>query len=240
MTRRRLAPKPAVRTLQTLLADSTGRLPLRRALRLARGVVKAVAASHAAGALLPGLSPASIELAGDGGVAVRAGSAALHAPELIAGRAPTVASDAYAVGAVLFQLFTGLTLAQARARSPVPRLHAVPAPSRFNPSLPDAVDALLPRLLAAHPEDRPASLRLVLAKLDEGLEELGLGAPPERTLLTAVPPQPARCAPAAAAEDAEDEADADEPEVSAPAKVEAAWLVAAVGFSAMALAVVLL
>jgi len=246
MTRRRLARKPVARTLQTLHDESTGRLPLEAALRLARGVVKALAATHAAGSLVAGLSPASIELRDDGGVTVRGGGAAVHAPELIAGRAPTIASDVYAAGAVLFQLLTGLTLAQARGRSAVPRLHVVPAPSRFNASLPDVFDSLLPQMLASHPEDRPASLRLVLAKLDEGLEELGLEAPPERTELVAVPPpfrpQPARRAPVLI-DDAEDEVlDDDELEgrVAEPSTLDAAWLFAAVGFSVMALVMVLL
>lgn len=240
MTRHRLARKPAARTLQSLLDESAVRLPLERSLGLARGVVQAVASLHAAGTLLEGLSPAGVELRDDGGVTVRGGSSTSRAPELLAGRAPTVASDIYAVGAVLFQLLTGLSLAQARGRSAVPRPGAVPAPSRFNPSLPDAFDALLPRMLASHPEDRPDSLRLVLAKLDAGLAELGLAPAPAH-----LTPPPFRAPPPAlrrapALDDAEDDGDLDGERAAPPsARVEAAWLLAAVGFSVMALAVAL-
>lgn len=151
-------------SLHSLLARTPGaRLPLETSLHVAWGVVTAVAEGHARGQRFSRLDPASLDVNADGSMVAR---------EAVADTADD-AADVAAVGGVLYQLFTGLSPSQARARLQVPKLHEVPAPSKVNPALDDTLDLLVVGMLTKDPADRPA-LRVVESVLASVLDELGL------------------------------------------------------------------
>jgi serine/threonine-protein kinase len=90
---------------------------------------------------------------------VLAGSPVYMAPEVLAGAAPGVASDLYALGALLYEWLTGQTphrgaslgeLMRAAARDPVP------AASGHCPGLPPEADRLIAACLARSPAARPS------------------------------------------------------------------------------------
>src|SRR5215467_3196909 len=101
-----------------------GRLPQDKAVEIAQQTCAGLSAAHAKGVLHRDLKPANIMLDGRGqvvitdfglaGVAdeirgseVRSGTPAYMAPEQIEGREVTMLSDIYALGLVLYEIFTG-------------------------------------------------------------------------------------------------------------------------------------
>jgi hypothetical protein len=167
MSRRRFASRTLATTgasLKSLLDRTPGvRPPTDVALLLAHDVLRTTALVHSEGRTCGALDAASFEVAPDGHVSFRGGAGGTD-----------VLADVQAVGGVLFQLFTGLTVAQARARLNVPRLHEVPAPARFNPTLDEALSEVIASMLAADPAARPYSLAHVLRGVLEVMAELGL------------------------------------------------------------------
>ena len=90
------------------------------------------------------------------------------APELLAGGQPTLASDAYALGVILFEVLTG--------RLPAPPLRISGAGS----DTPSGIDALIAKALARDPGTRfhsPMELRQALASLQSGASS-GVSAGP--------------------------------------------------------------
>jgi tetratricopeptide (TPR) repeat protein len=86
------------------------------------------------------------------------GSAAYMAPERQRGALPDARADLYAVGCLLYECLTGTNpfLRSSVDATHLAHLRAEPAPpSRFRPDVPRRLDALVLRLLAKAPGDRP-------------------------------------------------------------------------------------
>lgn len=165
MTRRfatQTTPRSSVVTLDSRL--TTERLPLDLALSLSTEVVDAVATAHQQRRAFGRLSPADFVVQSDG-------SLSITAPAL---QGADPATDTFAVGAVLYQLFTGFTPNQARARLTVSPLHDAPAASRINPAIDDTLEGVLSMMLDRNPAKRPHSLRVVEALLVDVCEAMEL------------------------------------------------------------------
>jgi serine/threonine-protein kinase len=147
-----------------------GRLPEEKALQIARQLCAGLAASHEAGVLHRDLKPANVMIDGRGraritdfglaglaeefrGDEIRAGTPAYMAPEQVEGREVTAKSDLYALGLVLYELFTG-------KRPSSPSSHV----DGFNP----AIEKVILRCLERDPARRPASALSIAAALPGG------------------------------------------------------------------------
>jgi hypothetical protein len=161
MTRRRFAVAETPRLAANTLASrfTSVRLPLDLALSLAVEVVEAVAAAHQRRQQFGQLTADDLVVQPDGSIAVTAAPTPSSSTD--------TSADAFAVGALLYQLFTGLTPNQARARLSISPLHEVPAASRLNPAIDDTLEGLLELMLDQDPSRRPHSLRVIEALLVE-------------------------------------------------------------------------
>ncbi|CAD5373197.1 Serine/threonine protein kinase PrkC, regulator of stationary phase [Rubrivivax sp. A210] len=154
-------------------------LPLPLVARIAERIARALAHAHGHGIVHRDLKPANVMVdwpsdtlkLADLGLARRddaaptatglmLGTPAYMAPEQLAGNPPTPATDLYALGALLYQLVAGRLpheaptmgeLLRQVAREPVLDLRLL------KPGTPPALAALIGRLLAKRPQDRPAS-----------------------------------------------------------------------------------
>lgn len=168
------------------------RLPLEQTLRIADHLCRALAHAHGLGLPHGDLTPAVMYIQSDGACRLggfgpalaaagaqssaldndRAVTAGYLAPEQALDRAPSVGGDLYALGAVLYELvagqppFRGDNLVAVISQ----HLHTAPvAPTWHNPYLPKPLEALILRLLAKDPADRPGSaadVRRELAAID--------------------------------------------------------------------------
>jgi serine/threonine-protein kinase len=164
-----------------------GRLPQERAVQVARQICSGLAAIHDKGILHRDLKPANVMLDGRGaaritdfGLAVlaggvaadmlRSGTPAYMAPEQLGGEEPTVRSDVYALGLVLYELFTGRGAFEADSIEELTRQRREtrPDPSSQVQNLDPIVERVLLRCLENDPRDRPGSALAVAAALPGG------------------------------------------------------------------------
>jgi Protein kinase domain/zinc-ribbon domain len=165
-----------------------GRLPQAKALEIARQLCAGLAAAHDKGVLHRDLKPSNIMIDGQGraritdfGLAVRAeenlaegnivGTPAYMSPEQLAGRAATVKSDLYALGLVLYEIFTGKKPFEAKTVGEWKRKHEEEQPSVPSSVVTDidpAVERIILRCLEKDPKLRPASALQVAAALPGG------------------------------------------------------------------------
>jgi serine/threonine-protein kinase len=170
--------------LATLLRR-IGRLPQDKALELARQECAGLAAAHDAGLLHRDLKPANIMIDGRGrarltdfGLAslaglvaseeLRAGTPAYMAPEQIEGQEPSVQSDIYSLGLVLYEMFTGKRAFEARNQQELSRLRqqgTITNPSAHVKEIDPLVERVILRCLEPDPKKRPASALQVAAAL---------------------------------------------------------------------------
>jgi serine/threonine-protein kinase len=169
--------------LSTLLRR-IGRLQEDRAIEIARQICAGLAAAHDRGVVHRDLKPANIMLDGNGqiritdfglagaaGEVLRAGTPAYMAPEQVAGGEVTPRSDIYALGLVLYELFTGrraleaATLAELIAKR---EQAAITLPSDLVRGLDDAIERVIMGCLEPEPARRPGSALAVAAALPGG------------------------------------------------------------------------
>jgi serine/threonine protein kinase len=100
------------------------------------------------------------------------GSPAYQAPELLAGAAPDVASDVFALGVTLFELLSGRRPWQGDSLGALLRSVAQDPPAdlaALRPDLPPALLAVVRDCLARDPRARPASAQRLAARLRDAV-----------------------------------------------------------------------
>ncbi|MBZ5499989.1 MAG: serine/threonine protein kinase [Acidobacteriia bacterium] len=170
------------------LLKRIGNLHGTKALDVARQLCAGLAAAHNKGVLHRDLKPANVMIDGRGhvritdfGLAVAAGeevpagdvsgTPAYMAPEQFAGKGASVQSDIYALGLVLYELYTGRrafdakSLAELRAK----KEGAPPAaPSEITSDIDPIVERVILRCIEIDPRQRPGSAVQVAAALPGG------------------------------------------------------------------------
>jgi hypothetical protein len=162
-----------------------GRLPPDKALDIARQLCAGLAAAHEKGVLHRDLKPANIMLDGQGNVRitdfglaglaetlrdedVRSGTPRYMSPEQLQGREVTVRSDIYALGLVLYELYTGRRAFEGKSLAELVRKHRDERPiepSALVAGLDPAVERAILACLEKEPRRRPASALVVSAML---------------------------------------------------------------------------
>ena len=170
------------------LLKRIGHLPGDKALEVARQLCAGVAAAHEKGVLHRDLKPANVMLDGRGrvritdfGLAVTgeesgdrievAGTPAYMSPEQLAGKPASVRSDVYALGLVLYEVFTGKRAFEAASIAELRRKHAdeAPAPpSSVTTGIDPVVERVILRCLERDPKARPSSAIQVASALPGG------------------------------------------------------------------------
>jgi tetratricopeptide (TPR) repeat protein len=167
------------RTLAQRIAD--GPIPLDEALRIAEEMAKGLAHAHQRGVLHRDLKPANTFLCDDGRVKLldfglahllgtegesSGGTPAYMAPEQWTGASGTAASDVFAMGVLLYRMFTGaLPFSEADGtRDATATTEAPPLPRSAGPR---PLRELVARCLSLDPAKRPADGTAVLEVLTE-------------------------------------------------------------------------
>jgi serine/threonine-protein kinase len=165
-----------------------GRLPGDKAVEIARQMCAGLAAAHDSNVLHRDFKPANVMIDGRGkvritdfglaglaeefrGEEVRAGTPAYMSPEQLTGKEVTVKSDLYALGLVLYEIFTGKRAFEASTIAELVRLQEQTTPT--NPSqwvkeIDPLVGRIILRCLDKDPQQRPASAIQVAAALPGG------------------------------------------------------------------------
>jgi len=162
------------RSLATVLAQR-GPLPVREAAEISRQVADGLAAAHAAGVVHRDVKPGNVLLADDGRVKLTdfgvsravddvqvtrtgliAGTPAYLAPEVARGREPAAAADVFALGATLYAAVEGRP-PFGLDENAYALLHKVATGKVDPPRQAGPLTALIMRLLAPEPGDRPSA-----------------------------------------------------------------------------------
>ncbi len=193
------------------LLKRIGRLPIDKGIEIARKLCAGLAAAHAKGVLHRDFKPANIMIDSHGEVRimdfglaaiadqletddVRSGTPAYMAPEQLAGKEATKQSDLYALGLVLYELFTGKAAFEAKSVEEFLRVRSVaPAttPSTLIPDIGPRVEGAILRCLEPDSAQRPASALDVSALLPGGdplAEALAAGETPSPEMVAAAGP----------------------------------------------------
>jgi len=150
-------------------------LPLGRGLAIAKGICNGLAAAHRIGVLHRDLKPENVMVGDDGrprlmdfGIAIESGvflpagetvpgTPQFLAPELLQGESPTVRTDVYAMGVLLFEMFTGrVPIDDDNTARLVRRIvrETPPSVQSLRPDLPPELAGVLDRAIAKDPEAR--------------------------------------------------------------------------------------
>ncbi|MEO6326956.1 MAG: serine/threonine-protein kinase [Thermoanaerobaculia bacterium] len=164
-----------------------GRVPADKANEMARGLCDGLSAAHACGVLHRDLKPANVMLDGKGEVRITdfglaaveheagrdgviAGTPAYMAPEQLDGKPATIRTDIYALGILLYEIYTGKkpfsgkTLREVRES----RSGRIVSARTLAQDIDPAVEEVIRRCLSPDPAQRPASARAVAEALPGG------------------------------------------------------------------------
>jgi len=169
-----------------------GRLPDDKAVEIAQQLCAGLAAAHRSGVLHRDLKPSNVMIDGKGraritdfGLAIAtseadqqtgpAGTPGYLAPELLDGSAPSIQSDLYALGLVLYELFTGKKAFDASSLAEFHRKQTETNPTppssvvkNFDP----VVERTILRCLDRDPAQRPRSALSIAASLLAAIRSL--------------------------------------------------------------------
>ena len=165
-----------------------GRLPPDKATEIARKLCAGLAAAHSQGVLHRDLKPANIMIDGRGQVVItdfglaglaaemqnadiRSGTPAYMAPEQLSGKEVSVQSDLYALGLVLYEVFTGRPAFEANTLAELIRLRESGPPATVSSVVRDidpSVERVIARCLEPDPRKRPPSALAISAALPGG------------------------------------------------------------------------
>ncbi|MCG8457261.1 MAG: serine/threonine protein kinase [Holophagales bacterium] len=163
-----------------------GRLPSNKGIELAQQLCAGLGAAHEQGILHRDLKPANVMIDGRGRVRITdfgvatlqeqassgrglSGTPAYMAPELLSDPTPTVASDVWALGLVLFEIFTGRRAFHAGSPAELVADDKPPErPSALVRGLDGDIERILLSCLEKEPAQRPASASEVAAALPGG------------------------------------------------------------------------
>ena len=193
------------------LLKRIGRLSIDKGIEIARKLCAGLAAAHAKGVLHRDFKPANIMIDGQGEVRimdfglaavaenidpadVRSGTPAYMSPEQLAGREATRQSDIYALGLVLYELFTGKPPFATHDLQELLRMReGTPAttPSTLIPEITPRLERAVLSCLEPDAKLRPSSALEVSASLPGGdplAEALAAGETPSPDLVAAAGP----------------------------------------------------
>jgi serine/threonine-protein kinase len=162
-----------------------GRFSEDKALDISRQLCAGLAAAHQRGVIHRDLKPANVMLDDAGRVRVmdfglaavgnvqdvRAGTPAYMAPEQLLGREVTVRSDIFALGLVMYELFTGRRAFNATTIAELQSQHqsrSIAAPPATANAMDPAIERAILRCLEPNPDQRPSSALAVSASLPGG------------------------------------------------------------------------
>src|SRR5262245_660774 len=162
-----------------------GRFPEDRATEIARQLCAGIAAAHQKGIVHRDLKPANVMLDAKGHVRVmdfglaaigqvddiRAGTPAYMAPEQLLGREVGPASDIFALGLIMYEMYTGKRVFSAKTIGDLVNQHesgVLTPPSTLVTTLDASVERVILRCLEADPGRRPPSALTVSAALPGG------------------------------------------------------------------------
>src|SRR6185369_10418960 len=150
-----------------------GRFSDDKALDISRQLCAGLAAAHQRGVVHRDLKPANVMLDDAGRVRVmdfglaslgkvddvRAGTPAYMAPEQLLGREVTARSDIFALGLVMYELFTGRRAFNATTIAELQSQHqsrTIAAPSSTVSAMDPAIERAILRCLEPNPDQRPS------------------------------------------------------------------------------------
>ena len=163
-----------------------GRLPRDKGIEIARQICAGLHAAHERGVAHRDLKPENVMIDERGDVRLAdfglagaadrpgkgiAGTPAYMAPELFDGRAGGIRADIYALGLVIYEIFTGQRMFTSRSFAELARDHRERPPSSASQVVPDidsSIDTVIQRCLSKDPDARPSSALAVAAALPGG------------------------------------------------------------------------
>ena len=165
-----------------------GRLPADKAIEISRKLCAGLTAAHSQGVLHRDLKPANIMIDGRGqvliadfglaglaheitGADIGSGTPAYMSPEQLAGKEVTVKSDIYALGLVMYEMFTGRRAFAAETLAELIRLREESRPPEISSVVREvdpAIERIIIQCLDPDPRNRPASAMAVSAALPGG------------------------------------------------------------------------
>ncbi|MEG9225590.1 Stk1 family PASTA domain-containing Ser/Thr kinase [Aeromicrobium sp. Sec7.5] len=204
------------RTLRDVMRHESP-MPTLRALDLVEQVLIALVAAHDAGIVHRDIKPENVLITPDGSVKVadfglaRAvsssttatgktliGTVSYLAPEVVVNAGTDARSDVYSVGAMLYEMLTGLKPHHAETPIQVAYKHVhedIGPPSAERPGLPDYVDALVARATSRDRDRRSADARVLLQQLRQVQRALRDGVEDDPELAADLRPSPVIASP---------------------------------------------